>query len=73
MRSTVRKAARLAVKVASMSTTKSQYEATSVRPDSALGASPPPCGVKDVSANQKLSLSVKSLHGHGQGHGDGQG
>lgn len=59
--STVRKAAKFAVNVASIRTTKSQYAATRVLPDSALGASPPPCGVKEVSANQKLSFNVNSL------------
>ena len=63
IRSTVRKAARFAVKVASIRTTKSQYAATRTRPDSALGASPPPCGVSEVRANQKLSFRVKSRHG----------
>lgn len=57
----MRKAARFAVKVASISTTNSQYAATSVRPDKAFGASPPPCGVNDVKANQKLSFNVNSL------------
>lgn len=59
--STVRNAARLAVNVASMRTTKSQYAATRVLLDSAFGASPPPWGVNDVKANQKLSFRVKSL------------
>lgn len=59
--STVRNAAKFAVNVASINTTKSQYAATSVRPDKAFGASPPPCGVNDVSANQKLSFNVNSL------------
>lgn len=47
--------------VANISTTNNQYAATRVRPDKALGASPPPCGVKDVKANQKLSFRVNSL------------
>lgn len=61
IRSTVKKAARLAVNVANISTTKSQYAATIVRPDNAFGASPPPCGVNDVRANQKLSFNENSL------------
>lgn len=40
--STVKNAARFAVNVANINTTKSQYAATSVRPERALGASPPP-------------------------------
>ena len=40
--STVRKAARLAVKVANMRTTKSQYAATRTLELRALGVSPPP-------------------------------
>ena len=57
--STVRKAARFAVNVASMRTTKSQYAATKTRPERDLGASPPPCGVKDVKANLKGGLYKK--------------
>lgn len=48
MRSTVRNAARLAVNVANISTTNNQYAATNIRPDNALGASPPPCCVNCV-------------------------
>ena len=40
--STVKKAARLAVNVASMRTTNNQYAATRTLPDIDLGASPPP-------------------------------
>ena len=40
--STVKKAAKLAVKVANIKTTKSQYAATRTLPDKDLGASPPP-------------------------------
>jgi hypothetical protein len=44
-----------------MSTTNTQYAATKTRPLMAFGVSPPPCGVNDVNANQKLSTSVKFL------------
>ena len=63
--STVKKAAKLAVKVANIKTTKSQYAATRTLPDRDLGASPPPWGVNEVRANQKLSLSVKMRVGYG--------
>ena len=55
----------LAVKVASMRTTKSQYAATRTREDRALGVSPPPWGVKEVMANQRDSFRVKSRQGPG--------
>jgi len=41
--------------------TNIQYAATNDRPDNALGASPTPCGVNDVRANQKLFFTVNSL------------
>lgn len=63
--SIVKNAARLAVKVANISTTKSQYADVKTLPDKDLGPSPPPCGVNVVKAYHKLSLNVNSRQGSG--------
>lgn len=60
-RDTVKKAARLAVYDETIINPKSHHTADAKRPERFFGASPPPCGVKDVIQNHKHSFKVKSL------------
>ena len=56
---TVRTAAKLAVYEATVMKAKTHQVAAISLPDLALGTSPPPCGVRVVRQNQKLSFRLK--------------